>query len=117
VVPNNNNNTIPSKEQFKKLMSQVSTINTSEDIRLKQPGHGLQVVVQTSRGSQYSDAKPVDQAAPKDPVKPAQAGASCLTPDGQIDWARMPVRPANLPADVDFRVWPEKGKWRVAFKR
>jgi len=48
-------------------------------------------------------------------VVPAKPGESCIGPDGQIDYARMPVKPANLPPFVTFKAWPEKGIWKVAF--
>jgi hypothetical protein len=81
------------------------------DIRLKTPGHGLQEKIICGPGSS-STAPP---ATPTKKVTPAQPGESCLDAEGNIDWARIPVRPPGLPSTVTFRAWPAKGVWRADF--
>jgi hypothetical protein len=51
------------------------------------------------------------------PVVPAKEGESCYKADGvTIDWARIPVRPAELPKNVDFIPEAVDGVWKVTRK-
>lgn len=104
-------NTIPSTDQFKKLMSKAgtSTFGPSYDVRLKQPGHGLQeaVIPATRPKANPEPPKPVR------PIEPAKPGQSCLDAQGEIEWHRMPRRPKGLPADINFRARPVNGVWVV----
>jgi len=95
-------NTIPSAAQFKSLMSQaVRSFDTSTDVRLKTPGHGLQEQIIPPTNKVHS------------PIGLAKPGDSCYNANGEVDWLRAPRRPQNLPAEFRFHVNPVDGVWKV----
>lgn len=97
--------TIPSASQFKSLMSSASkSFDTSTDVRLKTPGHGLQEKIIPATNTLH----------PPTPIGPAQPGDSCLDAKGNIDWIRAPRRPEGLPVDFHFKVDAVDGVWKVS---
>jgi hypothetical protein len=103
-APRPSADTIPSAAQFRSLMS----IQPGDDIRLRQPGHGLQV--QTFNMSD----RPQPVVQPPE-VTRAQLGQPCVDSHGNIEWHRMPLIPPGLPAGIQFKAYPHKGHWRADF--
>jgi hypothetical protein len=119
---------LPTVGQFKRLLSTAgsdvpsssSGLMASGDVRLKQSGHDLEVqttrydkgktVAVTTRQPPFSAA---EGRAPSTPVIPAKNGDSCLGPDGEVDYSRIPIKPPGLPPSVRFNAFPYKGKWKV----
>jgi len=102
--------TIPSAAQFKSLMSKaVRSFDTSTDIRLRTPGHGLQEATIPSTSEFLATTKTPSTAS----TGQAQVGDSCYRADGKVDWGRIPRRPKDLPADLKFDVHPRGGVWMV----
>jgi len=69
----------------------------------------------TSRASTSSTAeRPVDwsQVPVRTRKGPAKIGESCIGPDGEIEWHRLPARPLGLPLGITFNARPgPDGKW------
>lgn len=117
--------TVPSVEQFKRLLSKAGSTpasaprappsrqplgSPSEDIRLRQPGHTLQTQTRVY-------GPPAATHTASSGITPAVEGESCLKSDGTVDWARIPVRPSELPKDVEFRPHPVDGVWKITYVR
>jgi len=109
---------IPSSEQMKRLLSKArlnppSGLSSNEDIRLKQPGHDVEVRHYTHDYSQGATPTSNPAPGPSSKVVPAKAGESIYGPDGEVQWERIPIRPPKLPLSVHFRSWAEDGVWKV----
>lgn len=99
-------NTIPSSGQFRQLFSQ----GVSTDIR-ERPAD-----LQASRARLHNQGRLPSEEKPKPPtppVLPALIGEWARKPNGEIDWARAPTRPANLHPDAEFHVSVVKNRWHV----
>ena len=54
---------------------------------------------------------------PPPSVVPSNLGDIALKANGQVDWERMPQRPAYLPVNAEFNVTVVHGRWMVEVKQ